>query len=302
MGHGAIGLHLIAVDPGRTLEIFREEARRPRRQETLIFNLIESPPGRPYIHTDSTAVLELVGLPFTGSSPAAHALTTDKIATRALLASEGVAVAPGGRLDLGVGTGWNDFEHEALGIPFPDPAERWERLVECLDYLAAAFGAGHGRYQGRHYRLDLDVRPKPTGIKLIVGGSGRTQTPTLAGTMADEYNLFICPVDEARAKVEVMRAAAGGRPVEATMMGQVRMAGTDAELAEMLQRAATRRNTTVEAVVRHWDEAGVVFGTPAQVAERLAALEEAGISRLYLQWLDLGDYEGMARMLDLVPR
>jgi alkanesulfonate monooxygenase SsuD/methylene tetrahydromethanopterin reductase-like flavin-dependent oxidoreductase (luciferase family) len=208
----------------------------------------------------------------------------------------------GGRLDLGVGTGWNDFEHEALGIPFPDPAERWERLVECLDYLAAAFGAGHGRYQGRHYRLDLDVRPKPTGIKLIVGGSGRTQTPTLAGTMADEYNLFICPVDEARAKVEVMRAAAGGRPVEATMMGQVRMAGTDAELAEMLQRAATRRNTTVEAVVRHWDEAGVVFGTPAQVAERLAALEEAGISRLYLQWLDLGDYEGMARMLDLVPR
>lgn len=87
----------LAVDPGRTLEIFREPARY---SGSVIFNLIESPPGRPYIHTDSTAVLELAGLPYTGSSPAAHALTTDKIATRALLASEGVAVAPGGRLDL----------------------------------------------------------------------------------------------------------------------------------------------------------------------------------------------------------
>ena len=87
----------IAVEPSRTLEIFREQALR---QETVIFNMIESPPGRPYIHTDSTAVLELAGLSYTGSRPAAHVLTTDKIATRALLASEGVAVAPGGRLDL----------------------------------------------------------------------------------------------------------------------------------------------------------------------------------------------------------
>lgn len=85
----------LAVDPGRTLEIFRGLTR------CVIFNLIESPPGRPWIHTDSTAVLELAGLPYTGSSPAAQALTTDKIATRALLASEGVAVAPGGRLDPG---------------------------------------------------------------------------------------------------------------------------------------------------------------------------------------------------------
>ena len=84
----------LAVDPGRTLEVLRKPPGN------LIFNLIESPAGRPWIDTDSAAVLELAGLPYTGSSPAALALTTDKIATRALLASEGVAVAPGGRLDL----------------------------------------------------------------------------------------------------------------------------------------------------------------------------------------------------------
>ena len=85
----------LAVEPSQALEVFRGIAA-----DTIIFNLIESPPGRPYLHTDCAAVLELAGLPFTGSSPAALALTTDKLATRALLASEGVAVAPGGRLDL----------------------------------------------------------------------------------------------------------------------------------------------------------------------------------------------------------
>jgi D-alanine-D-alanine ligase len=84
----------LAVEPRQALEVFRGIA-----EDTIVFNLIESPPGRPYLHTDCAAVLELAGLPFTGSSPAALALTTDKLATRALLASEGVAVAPGGRFD-----------------------------------------------------------------------------------------------------------------------------------------------------------------------------------------------------------
>jgi len=90
----------IAVEPGRALEIFHEEVRQQHPLETVIFNLIESPVGRPHLHTDCAAVLELPGLPFTGSSPATHSLTTDKLATRALLAAEGIAVAPGGRLGL----------------------------------------------------------------------------------------------------------------------------------------------------------------------------------------------------------
>jgi alkanesulfonate monooxygenase SsuD/methylene tetrahydromethanopterin reductase-like flavin-dependent oxidoreductase (luciferase family) len=205
----------------------------------------------------------------------------------------------GGRLDLGIGTGWNEYEHEALGIPFPASANRWERLVQAIDYLEAAFGPGEGRLDGRHYRLDLDVRPKPTGVRMIVGGSGPKRTPTLAGTRADEYNMFVCPVDEARAKIEVMRAAAGDREVKATMMGPVTVAATDAELADHLDRVAARRNVSVDDVTRRWDAAGVIYGTPDRVAERIAALEETGIERLYLQWLDLDDYDGMARMLEL---
>jgi hypothetical protein len=70
----------------------------------------------------------------------------------------------------------------------------------------------------------------------------------------------------------------------------------------LLERAATRRRIEVDEVTRRWDDAGVIYGTPGRVAESVAALEEAGLERLYLQWLDLADYDGMARMLELVRR
>lgn len=206
----------------------------------------------------------------------------------------------GGRFDLGVGTGWNEFEHDALGIPFPDSPERWARLEEALDYLRAAFGEDAGSYDGSYYHLDLDVLPKPTGIRLIVGGSGSRRTPTLAATRADEYNLFICSAEEARLKIEVMREAAGERRVEATMMGSITIAGSDAELGERLLEAAARRDISREDLISRWEKAGVLFGTSGQVKEKIAALEEAGVERVYLQWLDLSDYDGLARTLELV--
>jgi alkanesulfonate monooxygenase SsuD/methylene tetrahydromethanopterin reductase-like flavin-dependent oxidoreductase (luciferase family) len=206
----------------------------------------------------------------------------------------------GGRFDLGVGTGWNEFEHRALGIPFPDWSERWDRLSETLDYLHAAFGDGEGHVEGSHYSLDLDVSPKPVGLRLIIGGSGPSRTPTLAALHADEYNFFVCPPAEAEAKIRTMRDAAAGRKVTATMMGPVTVAGSDGELAERLVAAAGRRQITSEDLISRWEQAGVIFGTQSQVREKIAAFEEAGVERIYLQWLDLADFDGMARMLELV--
>jgi D-alanine-D-alanine ligase len=66
----------------------------------MVFNLVEAPPGIPAVHPATAAVIELLGLPFSGSSAAALWLSTDKLATRAVLAAEGLPVAAGGRLDL----------------------------------------------------------------------------------------------------------------------------------------------------------------------------------------------------------
>lgn len=206
----------------------------------------------------------------------------------------------GGRFDLGVGTGWMELEHTAYGLPFPEWPERWSRFEEALDYLDAAFGPGVAEYSGEHYSLHADVKPKPVGIRIVIGGSGRQRTPRLAGTRADEYNFFICPVDEARAKIEVMREAAGSRSVEATVMGPAIAGTSDERYRERLGKWASRREMTPEVAEKTFIERGLLVGTPDRVAEQIAALEEAGVQRVYLQWLDLDDLDGMRDTVDAV--
>ena len=206
----------------------------------------------------------------------------------------------GGRFDLGVGTGWMELEHDALGIPFPDWPERWSRFEEALDYLDAAFGEGRASFEGKHYSLDADVKPKPTGLRIVIGGSGPKRTPVLAGTRADEYNFFLCPADEALEKVSVMRQAADGRDVEATVMGPALVGRTDDQYRDRLARAASRRSVSPEDMEKRYVDNGLLVGTPDRVADTVAALEEAGVQRIYVQWLDLDDLDGMRDAVSIV--
>lgn len=206
----------------------------------------------------------------------------------------------GGRLDLGVGTGWMELEHVALGLPFPDWPERWERLEEALDYLDAAFDAGHGNHNGEHYTLDATVKPKPQGLRLVIGGSGPQRTPTLAGSRADEYNFFICPPEQAKQKIAVMRDAADGRPVEPTVMGGALVGRTDEIFRDRLAKAAEARGITSQELEDRYVSNGFPVGTPTRVAETVAGLEEAGVERIYVQWLDLNDLDTMKDTVDIV--
>lgn len=206
----------------------------------------------------------------------------------------------GGRLDLGVGTGWMELEHVQLGLPFPEWPERWARFEESLDYLDAAFGEGTGKHEGKYYSLDADVKPKPSGIRLVVGGSGPSRTPRIAGERADEYNFFICPPDQARQKIAAMREAAGDRQVEATVMGGAMVGRTEAEYQDRLARSAESRGLSPKELEDRYVNNGFPMGTPDRVAETVAGLEEAGVERIYVQWLDLDDSDGMRETVDIV--
>ncbi len=83
----------VAVEAGRVWDHAQALAG------AIVCNLLEAPPGKPQLHAAATAALELLGARFTGSPAAALWLTTDKLATRAVLAAEGLPVAAGGRLD-----------------------------------------------------------------------------------------------------------------------------------------------------------------------------------------------------------
>lgn len=193
-----------------------------------------------------------------------------------------------GRLDLGVGTGWMDLEHEVLGLPFPEWSERFERLSEALPYLRAAFEDDHASVTGNFYSIDAEVRPRPTGTRLVVGGNGPVKTPTLAGTYADEYNHFPTSPDELAPKIEILRRAAeeAGRDpeaIEVTIMGPVITGRDEADFRERLARAASERDVEPDALLDRWTKAHIPLGPPDRVAEMMAALERVGVDRYYLQ-------------------
>lgn len=83
----------VAVPAGRVWETVPADAR------AVVCNLLEAPPGKPQLHAAATAALELLDVPFTGSTAGPMWLTTDKLVTRALLAAHGLPVAAGGALD-----------------------------------------------------------------------------------------------------------------------------------------------------------------------------------------------------------
>ncbi|MFI6708347.1 LLM class F420-dependent oxidoreductase [Nonomuraea sp. NPDC050478] len=195
----------------------------------------------------------------------------------------------GGRVELGLGTGWYDGEHAAYGIPFPPTAERFGRFEEQLEIIKGLWAAEKSySHDGPYYRVvDSPALPKPAqrpGPPIIVGGFGAKRTPRLAATYADEYNVPFHTVEETATAFERVRRAAQetGRDV---LMSAAQTVCVGRDQAELERRAA--------AVGTPLDELreGGLAGTPAEVLEKIGAFGSLGAERIYLQVMDLGDLE-----------
>ncbi len=99
----------------------------------------------------------------------------------------------GGRVELGLGAGWFDAEHQRLGIPYPPRAVRFEMLEEQLRIIIGLWTQPSFTFEGRHYQLrDAVCEPKPVQRPhppIVVGGYGKPGIVRLAATYADELNL-----------------------------------------------------------------------------------------------------------------
>ncbi|XRQ13439.1 LLM class F420-dependent oxidoreductase [Actinomadura welshii] len=199
----------------------------------------------------------------------------------------------GGRVDLGIGTGWFEQEHTAYGIPFPSLGERFERMEEQVRILDGLWKTPAGEtfsFSGEHYTLvDSPALPKPAqagGPPLIIGGFGAKRTPRLAARYADEYNVPFKQVHETGEAFERVRAAcadAGRAEVPILSAAQVVCCGRDeAELA--------RRADAIGRDVAELRENGLA-GTPGELTEKIGRFGELGAERVYLQVLDMHDLD-----------
>lgn len=203
----------------------------------------------------------------------------------------------GGRVEVGMGAGWNEDEHLQLGIPFPSLRERYDRLEEALEIVHGLWAEPDGwSFAGTHWQVrNAHLRPRPTfsGNRhphLILGGDGGPRLARLVATWADEFNRQSATPDrlrEAYARVATACVEAGRDPdgvVRSAMVG-VLVAETERELRDRVEQQIEMLGAA-EADAGAWlaERRGRwIIGTPDAARERIEELSAAGAQRIMLQ-------------------
>ncbi len=200
----------------------------------------------------------------------------------------------GGRVELGLGSGWFDQEHTAYGIGFPPLAERFAQWEEQLEIITGLWGTPEGEtfsYRGSYYTLtDSPALPKPAQRPhppLLIGGGGARRTPRLAARFADEYNVpFASLADTSSAFTRVRRACQeAGRDPGSLVYSAAQTVCCGRDEAELARRADATGQKLADL------RRDALAGSPAEIVDRLGAFAEAGLGRAYLQVLDLHDLD-----------
>lgn len=212
-----------------------------------------------------------------------------------------------GRVELGIGAGWNEREHAAYGFPFPDTATRYELLSEQVEIIRRLFTEETVTFAGKHYELD-EVRPLPRPVQsplpMVMGGQAGPKAAALAASFADEYNSIGAGPDELpdrlarldRACEEVGRDPA---TLSRSMMTVCLIGETEDEVLTRTRAMMAKAGADGDAQAFLAERADRwVAGTVDQVREQLDRLEAIGIERIMLQHLVHDDLEMVALIGD----
>jgi F420-dependent oxidoreductase-like protein len=200
-----------------------------------------------------------------------------------------------GRIELGLGSGWFEAEHTAYGVPFPALGERFDRLTEQLEIITGLWGTLPGErfsYAGAHYTLtDSPALPKPVQQPhppIIVGGKGPKRTPALAARFANEVNVPFAGIDEVAAQFARVDEACRtlGRDPGELVRSTAQTIAIGRDDAEVQRRAVTLGREAADV------RANGLAGTVAEVVDRIGQWrEKTGVTRLYLQLMDIADLD-----------
>ena len=177
----------------------------------------------------------------------------------------------GGRLQLGIGAGWQEREHEMFGFDLLDTDRRFARFEEGLEVVRRLLrNDGPVSFDGEFYRLRdavlMSRSPRPGGPPIVIGGNGPKRTLPLAARYADEWNAVLVTADrfaELSARLDGILQEAGRLPeqVRRTLMTRAVFGRTTADVERKLagQPADELRAR------------GVIVGTGPEVAWRRRA-------------------------------
>ncbi|MDP3186383.1 MAG: TIGR03560 family F420-dependent LLM class oxidoreductase [Anaerolineales bacterium] len=208
----------------------------------------------------------------------------------------------GGRLTLGLGAGWQEREHHLFGFDLLDMKSRFARFEEGLEVITRLLKSDAPvTSEGKYYQLrGATLLPRPArrgGPPILIGGNGEKRTLPLVAKYADEWNaIFLQPDDFKRlnARLDDLLKQNGRAPesVRRSMMTGLKFGRTKKELKEKL----AAKNQKADDLRRK----GLIVGVGEEIVPQLTALEEAGLQRIMLQWLDLDDLAGLEALAKAV--
>lgn len=215
----------------------------------------------------------------------------------------------GGRVEVGMGSGWYEREHDAHGFPFLDAKQRFALFSEQVEVVVRSWTEERFDHDGPVYRLrDQRALPRPVQQPhppLILGGSVKPRFAALAARYATEVNTLGAPNDELRerkAALDRACAEAGRDPASLgySVMAACFLGETDDDVVDRVAGFLSIRGDDTDPVAfiaerrDRW-----LVGTVDEVAERIAELHELGVSRVFLQHLNHDDDEmiGLASAL-----
>lgn len=209
----------------------------------------------------------------------------------------------GGRIDLGLGAGWFGAEHSAYGIPFGSISERFDRLEDTLEIITGMWATPVGGtfdHTGRQLSVtDSPGLPKPAQSPrppIIIGGLGPRRTPALAARFADEFNVPFASRDTVSSMFGRVRTACetAGRDGDDLIYSASLVLCCGESDADVARRADAIGREPAE--LRENGAAGTVD----EVVAKIESYREVGVTRLYLQVLDLHDLDHLALVADRV--
>lgn len=192
-----------------------------------------------------------------------------------------------GRAVLGIGAGWYEEEYEAMGIEYPDPATRIRQMRDAIELCRTAWTEESPvDYDGRYYDLDgFYLEPKPErDVPVLVGGGGEELTLKVTAHRADAWNIPFGDPETYQQKLDVLREHCSemGTDYDAIekTVGNTTVIREETEAAHEAYEDLLERT---ESGPDPREEYRGAVGTPAEVAELLAAFDEVGLDQFMLK-------------------
>jgi len=195
----------------------------------------------------------------------------------------------GGRLVLGLGSGWQENEHTQYGLEFSTVRGRLNRLEEACQVIKALFNEPKANFDGQHYSLtnaSLEPKPLQTPLPLMIGGGGEKVTLKITAKYADEWNVW-GTVETLQAKMAILDRhceSVGRDPgdIQRSAVALLFMSDDQAFVNKMKENSPQP----------------VLAGNLSEIRETVAAYKEAGVNELLVPDFTLGQGQAKIDQLD----